>query len=499
MKSFLPILLFLPILAAGQLTLSPVFSDHMVMQRDAPLRIWGKGIPGKKISVSFDKQKHTSIVQKDSSWIIALKSMRASLNPLTLTISSGKDRIRLNDILVGDIWICSGQSNMEWPLQNEMHWKDEKLQASQPLVRLNNPPPVGRYVYGVPYNDSLNRRLNSKDFYEWNTWQQCDSNSAKSMSAIGYYFAKAIVQEENIPVGIINLSIGGAPIETFISQGSLSHDKRFALKVKGNWFYNNSLPEWTRERGLQNVGINTKGFSDGAGPNHAYKPGFAFESGVRPLSNFPIKGVLWYQGESNSLDADRVKEYPALMQVLINDYRRNWNQPKMPFYWVQLSSIDTTHYESRLWPEFRDEQRKLLNEVKYGGIAVCSDIGLRDNVHPTNKKLVGERLSRWALNQVYGKTIIPSGPLPMKAVYQEGNIIVSFQYSDGLKTADGTSLSGFSIDGTNDAKAIIRHNKIIIPSGQKPAYVFYGWKPFSDANLVNNEMLPASTFKIPVK
>jgi sialate O-acetylesterase len=156
---------------------------------------------------------------------------------------------------------------MEWSMNKELHWNEEKNKARQPLIRFNNPPPAGRYVYGVAYNDSLNRRLTSDSFYLWNDWQVCDSNTAKDMSAVAYYFAKAIVEQEAIPIGLINLSIGGAPIETFISREALQNNKRFAAKVKGNWLENRNLPEWIRERGKQNVGGNPNGFKDDLGLN----------------------------------------------------------------------------------------------------------------------------------------------------------------------------------------------------------------------------------------
>jgi sialate O-acetylesterase len=388
---------------------------------------------------------------------------------------------------------------MEWPMMKEIHWKEEKINTKQPLIRFVNPPPAGRYVYGVAYTDSLNRRLNRNDFYLWYSWQSADSNTTRDMSAVAYYFARSIVDKENIPIGLINISIGGAPLETFISREALQRSKRFASKAEGNWLENKSLPEWVRQRGRENVGTNVIGYRDELGLNHAYKPGFAFESGIKPLLAMPVKGVIWYQGESNSLEKERVEEYRELMHLLIDDYRAAWKKPAMPFYWVQLSSIDTTNYKSQFWPEFRDQQRKLLEDVKAGGMAVSSDIGFKDNVHPTNKKAVGERLARWALRQVYKENIVPSGPLPLQAEYKNGKLIISFQYAKGLRTSDQKPLRGFSIDGHSEVAAVIANDRVLIEAKQKPAIVYYGWKPYSDANLVNAENLPASSFKINVK
>ena len=499
MKLFL-ISLLLPAISVAQLKLANIFSDNMILQRDKPIHIWGEAVPGKVIVVSFGKESRSAKVKTDSTWGIYLTKQKANRNPQTLSVVSGDERISLNNILIGDIWICSGQSNMEWAMSKEMHWQQEKVNAAQPLIRFINPPPAGRYVYGVAYTDSLNRRLTKDSFYFWNGWQVCDSSTIKPMSAVGYYFAKSIVAKENIPIGLINLSIGGAPLETFISRDALQNSKQFAPKVKSNWLTNEALPAWSRERGKQNVGDNPNGFGDDLGLNHAYKPGFAYKCGVEPILPLPVQGVIWYQGESNSLEKKWVEECKDLLHLQIDDYRKKWKQPGMPFYWVQLSSIDTAKYKSQFWPQFRDEQRKLLSEVKNGGMAVCSDIGFKNDVHPTNKKDVGERLARWALNKLYKQNIVPSGPLPLKASYSQGKVIISFEYmAKGLKTSDGEKLKGFSLDGKNEVEAIMGDSGILIFTDKYPEYVYYGWKPYSDGNLVNSEGLPASTFKIKVK
>lgn len=499
MRWYLISLLLWPFFSLAQLHVAKVFSHNMVLQRGAAIHIWGKDIPGKKIRVSFAYETKTTITHSDSTWNIYLKKQKSNSHPQSIAISSENETVTFRNVLIGDVWLCSGQSNMELPMVKEAHWNDEKRNAFPPMIRVNNPLPIGRNIYGIAYTDSLNKRLNQEDFYQWFSWQTCDSNTIQNMSAVGYYFAKSISQETGIPLGLINLSIGGAPIETFIEREAMMKDSRFASKVQGYWLENKNLPEWTRERGKQNIGNNPYGFKDELGLNHAYKPGFAYESGVKPLLPFPIKGVIWYQGESNSLEKDRVEEYRALLHLLITNYRNGWKQPDMPFYWVQLSSIDTTNYKSHYWPQFRDEQRKLLTEVKHGGMAVSSDVGLQKDVHPTNKKVIGERLARWALLQEYGKKVIPSGPLPVYATYNDGKVVVSLRYKKRLKSSDEKGLRGFSLDGKTEVAAIIQNNKVVIASPQKPAFVYYGWKPFSDGNLMNGENLPASTFKIKVK
>lgn len=488
-----------PFGAGAQLQLAKVFSSNMVLQRNKPVSIWGQAVPGGVVQVKFDGENVNAIVRKDGFWQVILPRKPANCHPQRMIVSSGPDTLILQNILLGDVWICSGQSNMEWPMVKEMHWTTEARHSFQPLMRFTNPPPAGRNVFGVAYTDSLKRRLNAQDFYQWGQWQVSDSNSIKNMSAVAYYFAKFILQHEAIPIGLINLSIGGAPIETFISSDALEASSDFGNKVKGNWLKNSNLPAWIRQRAIENVGNGNSFYADEHGINHAYKPSFAFEAGIQSLLLMPVMGVIWYQGESNSLELERVAEYAALQKLLIADYRKKWHQEDLFFYWVQLSSIDTARYASQFWPQFRDEQRRLWPQVPNSGFAVTSDIGFKNNVHPTNKKLVGERLARWALKQVYGKNITPSGPLPLKAVYKRNSLFVTFRYNKGLHTSDGKALRGFSLNNGVDVAAFIKKNRVIIPVEKKPVFIYYGWKPYTDANLVNAEELPASTFKIKVQ
>lgn len=495
MKAILISCFVFPLLAMAQWEVAPVFSDYMILQRNQPIRIWGKGAPGAVVSVQFSALEQTTTVQQDSSWMLVMPKQPAQAQPQNMVLTCGTERRVFRDILVGDVWICTGQSNMEWPMQREMHWNEEKLQTWQPLVRFLNPPPAGRYVYGVPYTDSLLRRLTPDKFYAWNSWQTCDSNTVRGMSAVAYYFAKRIALETGVPIGLINLSIGGAPLETFISVTAMQQHPLFRNKVHGNWLTNDALPVWIRERGKQNVGNQQAMAGDAMGPNHAYKPGFAFEAGVLPLRHFPVKGILIYQGESNAEEVERVLEYKELFKLLVEDYRKAWNNAALPVYWVQLSSI-----ERPLWPQFRNVQREILGEVKHGGMAVTSDKGLRQDVHPPDKKAVGDRLSRWALHDIYGKNITPSGPLVVSATYRKGKVLLKFANAEkALLTSDGQPLRGFSLDGQTETLAMIKGEGVEIPSPLKPAFVYYAWKPFTDANLVNSSLLPASTFKLAVQ
>ncbi len=489
----------LPAEGKTRLSLHPVFSDNMVMQRDVPLRIWGKAPPDSVVLVFWGSETQKTIAHSDSGWHIMLSPQKASNIPQRLKVVSSGNTVEMKDILIGDVWLCIGQSNMEWPMQKEMHFGQE-MNATLPLgVRFLNPVYAGKNVYAEQFPDSITAMLTPGSFFQPWGWQVCNRASLPAMSAVAYYFGREIHSKTGIPVGLINLSIGGAPLETFIDKASLANHPVFSQKVAGDWLLNPELPVWVRQRGKENVGGNTGTPSDALGKNHAYKPGFAYQSGIEPLLPFGIKGIICYQGESNAQEPERVDEYLELSKLLVESYRKKWNLP-LPFYFVQLSSIDSIKYKSQYWPRFRDEQRKMLETIPNSGMAVCSDIGHPSDIHPTNKRDAGTRLAKWALHNTYHHSIIPSGPLPVKAVYRKGNVIIHFRYTGkSLGTPHNRELSGFSLDGIQSVQAIIKRKSTRIPSAHAPAFVYYGWQPFSTGNLVNSAGLPASTFKLQVK
>lgn len=483
----------------GQLVLPGIFTDNMMFQQGMPIHIWGKDCPAQSITVELGVNTSKTIVQSDSTWEVYLPAQQATINPAKLTIKNKSQAFFIKNILIGDIWLCIGQSNMEFPVFKEQHYHTEKLEKPQAGLRFFNPTYVGKNVYGIPYTDSMASHLTPQHFYA-GQWSVCDSNSMASMSAVGYYFGKNIVTHTGIPIGLINLSIGGAPIETFVDKNALLASPKFKEKGQGDWLINNSLPVWVRERGLQNIGNKTQVLSDENGKYHSYKPGFAYDAGIKPIIPFPIKGIICYQGESNAQELERVLEYNDLTTLMVTDFRKKWNQPSLPFYYTQLSSIDTLHYKSQYWPFFRDEQRKLMSTLKHCGMAISSDLGALHDVHPTNKKDIGERLSLWALSKTYHQRIIYCGPSPKKAIYKKNRVIITFTHSlKRLQKSTGTLLKSFSLNGIDDCNATIRGRKVIIHATGKPPFIYYGWKPFSNGNLVNSAGLPASTFRIMVE
>jgi sialate O-acetylesterase len=496
-KGVLFFFLLLAQLSSAALTLNRMFSDNMVLQRDKPVPFFGTSTPGAAVKVVFGGKHRQTIADEKGIWKVVYGAQKASARPHQLEVSSGTEILTLSNIVVGDVWVCTGQSNMEWPLKRELHFNDEQLQTDNALLRINNPLPAGRYVYGVSYTDSLVARLTVSDFYLWEGWQESRMSTASETTAIGYYFAKQLIASTGVPVGIINLAIGGAPLESFISTEAMKAHPVFKAKVEaGDWLHNESLPVWTRERGSQNIGSLAHVPADERGKNHAYKPGFAYESGIEPLLPLAVKGILLYQGESNSQEPERVAEFRELQRLMITSYRKAWGNPEMPFYWVQLSSIDSLRYRSQLWPWFRNEQRLLASELSFTGMAVSSDHGARHDVHPTNKKVIGERLARIALKELYGRLVAAYGPEVHKAEYKKGRVIVSFKHAKRLSTADSMPLRAFSLDGKTVVDARIEKNKVVIPADHRPVKVYYGWQPYSEGNLINEEGLPASSFEI---
>lgn len=494
------VLFYSTIIVNGQIKFAKIFSDNMILQRNQPIKIWGIAKPGSNVQVTKGTAIKNTKTKIDSTWFVTFNAEEANTHPQNIKIKSNKDSASINNILIGDIWVCIGQSNMEWPMYKEDNFVQEKNNSNNNLLRWYNPIYAGKNTYNILFSDSIKANLNTKNFYN-GSWQASDSASYRWMSAVAYYFGKKIINETHIPIGLINLSIGGAAIESFISEEAFRSSKKFANKIVGNWLYNEALPVWIRERGFQNLGkIDSNLLHDDFSTNHAFKPGFAFESGIRPILNLPIAGVLCYQGESNAQELARVFEYGELTQLLIENYRVKWKQPTLPLYFTQLSSIDTLKYKAHYWPQFRNEQRKIVNKIPYSNMAITSDFGFKNDVHPTNKKVVGERLALIALSKTYFQNVDYSGPEPEMANFLKNKVIISFKHTGGLlQTSDSNLLHGFSLDGIHEIMATINKKEIIIYTNKKPDFIYYGWQPYSMGNLINKSLLPTSTFKIQVK
>lgn len=471
----------------GGLKLAAVFTDNMVLQRNQPIQIYGTANGGDTIEVTFKQQKKNVIVDPYGKWKISFPALTKG-GPYEMIVQSKTTKIVLKNILVGDVWFCSGQSNMAFQLQNSENGSAEAKKAiAKSSIRFFNAKAI-RDTDETAWDDATLTKTNQLQFFS-GSWSVCDSISAKEFSAIAYYFGKNIALEENVPVGLIQVAVGGSPIESWIDRYTLEHDDK-VVNVLTNWRKSDFIMPWVRER----ANVNLKNATN-AKQRHPYDPCYNFEAGVEAFTKFPIKGVIWYQGESN---AHNVELYEHLMPTLVESWRKAWGTA-FPFYYVQLSSIDRP-----TWPAFRDVQNRLQNKIPNSGMAISMDYGDALNVHPIKKKEVSDRLALLALRYTYGKAVIANGPSALKAIQKGDDILVSFEFAKQLTTADKKELIGFEL--VNDkgihiqGKAAIVKNQVLIaiPKGEKIKTVLYAWKPFTTANLVNEVGLPCSTFKLEI-
>lgn len=467
----------------GGLRMSSLYADYMVLQRDMPLDIHGTANTGEKITVEIGGQKAEAVADNQGKWSVVLSPMQAA-EDLTLTITAGKQRKVFSHVAVGEVWLCSGQSNMAFMLCQAESGKEDIAAADDPQLRLFDM--KGRWeTYDVAWPASCLDSLNHLQYFHETTWQPSTPESASRFSAVGYYYGRMLRQKLGVPVGLICNAVGGAPTEAWVDRNSL--ETAFP-NILSNWLQNDFIQDWVRGRAAKNLTNDQTKLG-----RHPYEPCYLYESGILPLQRYPIKGVIWYQGESNAHNKDA---HAKLFSLLVNGWRQNWNNPDMPFYFVQLSSLNRPS-----WPWFRDSQLRLMKEISNTGMAVSSDHGDSLDVHPRCKQPIGERLARWALAKTYGQHITPSGPVFSSVTRQADALIVSFLYADGLQTSDGKAPSCFEIaeeDGLfHPATATIEGNTVRLtsPTIKHPRYVRYAWQPFTRANLVNADQLPASTFR----
>ena len=467
----------------GGLQLPEIYTNNMVLQHGIPLTLHGIANTGTKIEVKIGNQQHSAIADTNGKWAVTLDPLRAK-EIYTLTIAAGKDKRTFTNVAAGEVWLCSGQSNMEfYMIQTSTGGKDIP-QANNPNIRLFDMKARWR-TDPVEWNKSVLDSLNMLQYYKPAKWEVCTPKAVNNFSAVAYYFGKTLQKDLDMPIGLICNAIGGAPTEAWIDRNTLEYNFPAILY---NWRDNDFIMDWVRSRASQNIKK-----SDDKLQRHPYEPAYLFEAGILPLEKFSIRGVIWYQGESNAHNKDA---HSKLFPLLVKSWRSYFGNAQMPFYYVQLSSINRPS-----WGWFRDSQRRMLTEVPYSGMAVAYDHGNPTDVHPKNKRPIGERLAYWALNKTYNRAeVTPSGPLFKSVRYAEGAAFVTFDYAKGLHSADGKALRGFELSGGNGlfypatAEVIDGEVKVSCPEVRIPTQVRFGWSPVTDANLVNEANLPAPTF-----
>jgi sialate O-acetylesterase len=452
--------------AYADVRLPALVSNNMVLQRNKPLHIWGWADKGEKVTVSFQNGTYKATTGADGKWQVTLPAKPAG-GPYTMTIK-GNNAITLDNILIGEVWIASGQSNMEMPVNGWTHvinFEQEIKAANYPEIRL----------FQINHTTST---APEEDVATWQGgWQPCSPATISLFSAVGYFFAREIYTHEHIPVGVIHTSWGGTVAEAWASGESLKKMPAFADTVKAL----ESLPEVKH-------------------PGDPNKSTLLYNAMIHPLLPYAIRGAIWYQGESN---ADRAYQYRELFPLMIKDWRKHWNNGEFPFYFVQLANWKEKQKEpaGSHWAELREAQLRTLS-LPNTGMASAVDIGDDKDIHPRNKQEVGRRLSLIARAQVYGEKIPYSGPVYVSRQVAGRKITLTFKHTDdGLHVKNGAELKGFTIAGADKkfhwAQAKISGDHVIVWSDDvaAPVAVRYSWADNPDGNLYNGAGLPASPFR----
>ncbi len=480
--------------AMADVTLPALFSDHMVLQTGKNVAVWGTAEPNEAVTVTLGEQSAETTTGADGKWRVSLKELAVG-GPHTLTVR-GRNTITINDVLVGEVWLGSGQSNMAMAVRSTQNAADEMAAADLPSIRMFT---VTSKTSTQPADDCTG------------SWVVCDPKSVGAFSATAFYFGRELHTQLKVPVGLINSSVGGTPIESWIDAdaqradpeltGALNADRQaeakfdLAAAVKR---YEAELQAWeiaAKAARAAKEPIPRKPIDPQAVRRRKGNLGGLFNGKIHPLIPYTLRGVIWYQGEANSAP-DKAPYYGRQLELLITDWRRRWGD-EFPFAWVQLPNYLGSQ---RDWPIVREQMLQTL-KVPKTGMAITIDIGAERDIHPKNKQDVGKRLAAWALATVYDRETIASGPLPQSNVLTEGNaLVVTFDHAQGLRAREG-ELVGFELAGSDGqwfpAKAKVDGNRVIVSHAKlaEPVSVRYAWANFPTCNLVNEAGFPATPFR----
>ena len=467
----------------GGLQLPEIYSDNMVLQHGQSLPLQGIANAGTKITVTIGNQQLNTTADSNGKWQVTLAPLAAK-ETYTLQITAGKEKRIFKNVVAGEVWLCSGQSNMEFEMFQASTGERDIPQAENPNIRLFDMEARWRTDNANAWELSALDSINVLQYYKPAQWEVCTPKTIRAFSAVAYYFGRTLQKDLDMPIGLICNAVGGSPTEAWVDRRTLEYE---FPRILNNWRENDFIMDWVRQRAGENIAKATDKLQ-----RHPYEPAYLFEAGILPLAQYPIKGVIWYQGESN---AHNKEAHSKLFPLLVKSWRTEFNNPQMPFYYVQLSSINRPS-----WGWFRESQRRLMKVVPHSGMAVSYDYGHPTDVHPKNKQPIGERLAQWALGDTYGKKVLPSGPLFRSATFNGKAATVAFDYAQGMHSADGKTLRGFELSNGNGifypatAEVIGEEVKVTSEEVSNPKAVRYGFSPVTDGNLVNEANLPASTF-----
>ncbi|TWT36073.1 hypothetical protein KOR34_09720 [Posidoniimonas corsicana] len=474
----------LPAPALADVKLPNIFSDHMVLQRNQANKVWGQAEPGESVRVTIADQSHEATADEEGLWSVELDSLDAG-GPHTL-LAKGKNEVAVNDVLVGEVWVCSGQSNMQWSINNSYDADLEKLVANNPKLRMINFPQVGVQEPIFSHDD---RR-----------WMLSSQDNIGNFSAVGYYFGKQLQETLGVPVGMINNAWGGSACEAWINRDEIKQagfDKLMERWEQMESEYDElaTVDEPTDEqrRRLRDLRRNMRGNA---------RPANIYNGVLKSHLGYGIRGAIWYQGETN---AGRSYQYRELFPLMISNWREEWGQGDFPFYWVQLADFmgESDQPEESGWAELREAQTMTQDKLPNTGEAVIIDIGEGRDIHPRNKRDVGNRLARLALANDYGYEIAHRSPRFSSMEVADGKAVLSFDHVDGgLRPFDTNDPVGFAIAGTDKkfvwAQAkVVDGDRIEVWSDEvsEPAAVRYGWGNNPVVNVYDGAHLPLTPFR----
>jgi len=458
--------------ARANVTLPSVISSHMVLQRDEPCPIWGWADPNEAVTVRFGGQKQAATADADGNWMVRLRPMRANRKPQTLTVT-GKNTVTAEDVLVGEVWLCSGQSNMEWTVNSVDNAQQEMASANNPLIR----------HIKIPHRPSIKPEKNVPS----DGWKLTTPENVGNFTAVGYFFARELNKNLDVPVGLLGSNWGGTRIEPWTPPVGFQHTP--ALK---------DITDKLSTYPLMSYGKDPQNPLKTVASINFQTPLALYNGMIHPLVPFAIRGALWYQGESNNGEG---MLYYEKMKALIDGWRTVWDKPDMPFLFVQLAPYHYGGDQTRL-AEIWNAQRETLT-IPNTGMAVITDIGNIKDIHPRNKQEVGRRLALWALSETYDRPVKEySGPLFKSASVEGKKIRVQFDHAGGgLASRDGKPLTHFQIAGADGkyvpAQAEIDGRTVVVssPDVSKPVSVRFAWHEEAEPNLTNKAGLPASPFR----
>jgi sialate O-acetylesterase len=465
--------------ARANVKLPALFGDHMVLQRDQSDKVWGTADAGEDVTVTIAGQSKSTKADDKGRWAVMLDPMKVG-TPLRMTVR-GKNTITYNDVLVGEVWVCSGQSNMEWATRQANDGDLEVLAADFPKIRLISVPQVGTQE---PQDDFKGQ------------WEVCTPGTVENFSAVGFFFGRQLHQTLGVPIGLIDDAWGGSAAEAWVRRDILEKDDKYKPLIE-RWigmekaYADASSTEKSATKGRPNLEGQMRGNA---------RPGNIYNGVLKPTIGYGIKGAIWYQGESN---AGRAYQYRDLFPLMIQSWRDEWGIGDFPFYWVQLADFmaEKSEPSDSSWAELREAQTMTMSKLRNTGEAVILDIGEGRDIHPRNKQDVAKRLARWALAKDYGVKVACQTYKSMET--KDNKIVVTFDYAGpGLYAFDVNEPIGFTIAG-DDKKFVHAKARIVGPdkievsadSVSAPVSVRYAWADNPVCNLYSRNGLPVTPFR----